>query len=226
VSVRRAGAVGRRGSGQEDSSIINVLESYQSRLKNTYMSARRALEEHIRYGAPIDNFYNAIDDMEATFDRLVLALTIPSSGPAARQMDVVIKQQESVYQNLTELRNLVGDRMFSEAVRKLDEVYESMRMAVRITLLVYAGWKATMMRAVFPGAVEYIPAEEIPVTDPLARRIYDVLVEEGMMRAEEIRDRFREYPVDRINRAIEELEARGLVRIRLRGGDVYLAAVT
>ena len=100
-----------------------------------------------------------------------------------------------------------------------------MRLAIRLTLLVYAGWKPSLLRATFPSVVEYIPAEEIPVTDPLARRIYDLLVERGMMRAEELAETFREYSVDRINRALEELEARGLIRIRLRGGETYFVAV-
>ena len=214
----------RRGSGEEVS-IVDILEMYQKKLRNSYLSARRAIEEHIKYGLPIDNFFNALDDLESTFDRIILSVTLPSQGAPSRHLDIVLKPQEECQKKLVELRKMVEERRYNDALHMLDEIYETMRLALRVTLLVYAGWKTTLLRATYPSVVEYIPAEEIPVTDPLARRIYDVLVERGMMRADEIAEVFSEYSTDRINRALEELEARGAIRIRLRNGQTYFVPV-
>lgn len=211
--------------GREEVSIISVLETYQTKLRNAYLTARRALVEHVRRGAPLDNVITAIDGLESIFDRLTMSITLPSQGAPSRHLDVVLKRQEDVYNKFVELRRLLEERRFNEALRKLNETYEAMRLALRLTMLVYAGWRPTLLRIAYPEVVEYIPAEEVAVADPLARRIYSVLLERGEMSSSELAEAFREYSPERINRALEELEARGLLRVFLRGGETYFRVV-
>jgi len=216
VSARRRG---------EEVSIISILEAYQNRLRNSFLSARRALIDHIKHGAPLDAFLTALDELETVFDRLTLSVTLPSEGAPARQMDVVIKRQEEVAQGLTELRRMVEEGKLADALSQLSKVYEQMRLCIRLTMLVYAGWKTTLLRAAYPQVIEYIPAEEVGVADPLARRIYDLLLERGQMSASELAETFKEYSAERLNRALEELEARGLLRVFLRRGEPYFRVV-